>query len=60
MNTTTKKYARTMDEAFPHGVDYATAIERYETPKWEMWADIGLAVCIGLALAGFAYHWAAA
>lgn len=60
MNTTTKKYARTMDEAFPHGVDYATAIERYETPKWEMWADIVLAVCIGLVLAVGLYQWMAA
>lgn len=60
MNTTTKKYARTMNEAFPYGVDYATAIERYETPKWEKWADIVLAVCIGLVLAAFAYHWFAA
>ena len=33
MNTTTRKYSRTMAEAFPHGPDYAIAIERYKPLK---------------------------
>jgi hypothetical protein len=57
---TTKKFARTMNEAFPHGVDYACAIERYRAPKWEKWADIGLAVAVGLCLAYGLYQWMAA
>lgn len=33
MNTTTRKYSRTMAEAFPHGPEYAIAIERYKPLK---------------------------
>ena len=32
MNTTTRKYSRTMAEAFPHGPEYACAVERYSRP----------------------------
>lgn len=62
MNTTTRRYPRTLDEAFPgHDARYACAIERSSTMRvWERllaWASV-----IGLVLlvAWTAVQWAAA
>ena len=54
MNITTKRFARSMDEAFPKGLNYACSIERTRDSKL---FDIALAVSIGLALCGLVLEW---
>lgn len=54
MNSTTKRFARSMDEAFPKGMNYACSIERTRDSKL---FDIALAVSIGLALCGLVLEW---
>lgn len=56
MNNNTRKYARTLDEAFPRGMTYACSIERPEG-SWEKKAGIALAIAIGIILAGFLVDW---
>ena len=52
----TRKYPRTMDEAFPHGAEYGCAIERPET-SGEKLAGIVLAIVIGICLSGVLVQW---
>lgn len=52
----TRRYPRTMDEAFPHGAEYGCAIERPETDGERM-AGVVLAVLIGIGLACALVHW---
>lgn len=54
-----KKFARTMDEAFPFGVDYGCAIKIAHKPNWLeksivaiIWASVFASVLV-LALAYF-------
>jgi hypothetical protein len=50
MNTTTRRFPRTLHEAFP--ADHAEAITRYgTTSRVEWWAGVVLAVSIGVVLA---------
>lgn len=46
-NTTTRRFARTMSEAFPRDMHHAYAIEQYRAPMY--WAErvIGWAAIIG-------------
>lgn len=55
MNSTTKRFARSMDEAFPKGLNYACAVQRTRTDSKLF--DIALAVSIGLALCGLVLEW---
>ena len=48
---TTRKFARTMDEAFPKTVNYAASITSYKRLQYEKLADVMLAVSIGIGLA---------
>ena len=52
----TRKFSRTMDQAFPHGMRYGCAIER-EDKSGRRAAGIVLAIVIGVALAAYAVHW---
>ena len=45
----TRKYSRTMDEAFPFGPSYGSAIEKPR--KTEQWLDYAAALVIGVLLA---------
>ena len=49
MNDTTQRFHRTMQSAFPHGVDYASSVEHYRRgePRW--------AVLIGCAVLGWVF-----
>lgn len=52
----TRKYARTLDEAFPFGPEYSSAITRvYRRP---IFADVAIAVIIGVLLAYGLFAWA--
>lgn len=52
----TRRYPRTLREAFPFGAEYGAAIERpARTP--EIVADIVLAVVIGIGFAALLVHW---
>ena len=55
----TRKYSRTMDQAFPFGAKYGCAIERPQTDGERM-AGLVLAVVIGVCLAAALVHWWAA
>lgn len=47
MNTTTKRFARSLREAFP--ADYACAIERYRgSARIEWLAGVALAITLGV------------
>lgn len=48
MNTTTKRYARSIAEAFPTGTEYANAIERYRRVDFSGLTIVGFC---GVALA---------
>jgi len=47
---TTRKFSRTLDEAFPKTVNYASAITSYKRMQYEKLADVMLAVSIGIVL----------
>lgn len=51
----TRKYPRTLNEAFPHGADYASAIERPRDPDVPVMAVciciiVGLLALIGIGV----------
>ena len=48
----TRKYPRTMQEAFPNTVEYACALDRPARYRLSTWPRIALAiaVCVGLAM----------
>lgn len=49
MNTTTKRYARSLSEAFPQ--DHACAIEHHRShARIEWWAGVALAIAMGVTL----------
>ena len=52
----TRRYPRTMDEAFPRGMAYGCALERPDTAGERM-AGVVLAVVIGIGLAAMLVHW---
>jgi hypothetical protein len=52
----TRRYPRTLNEAFPSGPAYGCALTRPET-RGEKLAGIGLAVFIGVCLAGALIQW---
>lgn len=52
----TRRYPRTLNEAFPHGVDYGCAIDRPET-SGEKLAGVALAVAISAGLAWLLVCW---
>jgi hypothetical protein len=51
MNDTTRKYPRTLHEAFPYDADYAHAITRYTNPhRLNYWAIWGFVIFLCLSL----------
>ena len=52
----TRRYPRTLDEAFPHGAAYGCALTRPET-RGERAAGVALAIFIGVALAAALVNW---
>lgn len=52
----TRRYPRTLDEAFPHGASYGCALTRPET-RGEKLAGVALALVIGVCLAGALVQW---
>lgn len=59
MNDTTRRFPRTLQEAFPTDRQWAYAIERYSR-RTEQVGSVLLAVAIGLGLALALVHWWAA
>lgn len=53
---TTRKYPRTMAEAFPHEARHAYAIEKCESVS-EKYAGYALAIAIGMSLAVILAAW---
>ena len=54
----TRKYPRTLNEAFPHGPSYGCAITRFESDRrGSVIADVLLAVVIGVLLAACLVAW---
>ena len=56
MNETTRKHPRTINEAFPHTVEYGCSIEHH-TPASSTVADCIVAVCLGLLGACWLFFW---
>lgn len=56
MNHTTRRYPRTLHEAFPRDRQWAYAIERH-TPVRDALLDVALAAAIGIGLALALVHW---
>ena len=54
----TRKYARTLDEAFPFGPEYGSAITRVYRRR--IFADVACATVLGLLLAYGLMAWAMA
>ena len=53
MNTTTKRFKRTMAEAFPSGAEYACAIERTRRIDKDGYVIVGVCLLVlGLAIVG--------
>lgn len=52
----TRRFARTLDEAFPFGPEYGCSITRHESIAGR-WAGYALAILIGIALAGWLVKW---
>lgn len=52
----TRRYPRTLDEAFPHGAAYGCALTRPET-RGEKLAGFALAAIIGICLAAALVNW---
>ena len=50
----TRRYPRTLNQAFPFGPEYGAAIER---PAPSVIADLALAAVIGLGLAALLVAW---
>lgn len=59
MNDTTRRFPRTLQEAFPTDRQWAYAIERYSN-RYEQVGSVLLACAIGLGLALALVHWWAA
>lgn len=59
MNDTTRRFPRTLQEAFPTDRQWAYAIERYSN-RTEQVGSVLLACAIGLGLALALVHWWAA
>jgi len=57
VNTTTKRFARSMAEAFPHGAEYGNAIEHFPASRLEKSAGVALAMFIGFCLAMALVSW---
>jgi hypothetical protein len=55
VNDTTRRYPRTLNEAFTKTAEYGSSIERH-TPISTL-ADYALAVAIGLIGAVFFFYW---
>lgn len=56
LDLNTRRYPRTLDEAFPGGAAYGCALER-PAPRGERLAGVALAICIGVALAAALVSW---
>ncbi len=52
----TRRFPRTLDEAFPRGASYGCAVERPE-PTGERLAGVVLALTIGIGLAALLAAW---
>ena len=59
MNTTTRKFPRTLNEAFPADRQWAYAVER-TSRRMDAVGSVLLAMVIGLGLALALVHWWAA
>ena len=59
MNTTTRKFPRTLQEAFPADRQWAYAVER-TSQRMDAVGSVLLAMVIGLGLALALVHWWAA
>ena len=59
MNTTTRKFPRTLQEAFPQDRQWAYAVERHSR-RTEQVGSVLLASLIGIVLALALAHWWAA
>lgn len=59
MNDTTRRFPRSLQEAFPQDRQWAYAVERYSR-RTEQVGGVLLAVAIGLGLALALVHWWAA
>lgn len=59
MNDTTRRFPRSLQEAFPQDRQWAYAIERYSN-RTEQVGSVLLACAIGLGLALALVHWWAA
>lgn len=55
MNTTTRKFPRTLAEAFPSSTEYACAIER--TRRIDKSGYIIVAVCSAITIAPYLWFW---
>lgn len=56
---TTRRYPRTMAEAFPRDPRHAYPVERYRRERFDAVAGILLAIVIGVSLAVVLASWAA-
>lgn len=56
MNDTTRKFPRTLQQAFPHDREWAYPIERYSN-RYDQVGSVLLACAIGLGLALALVHW---
>lgn len=54
---TTRRYPRTLQEAFPHDKQWAYPVEAYRRERWDAVASVLLAVAIGVAGALMLVHW---
>ena len=55
----TRKFPRTMDEAFPHGINYGCSIERRDTTG-DALMRIVFALVAGIGGAAMLVHWLSA
>jgi len=56
MNDTTRRFPRSLQEAFPQDRQWAYAVERYSN-RYDQVGSVLLAVAIGLGLALALVHW---
>ncbi len=56
MNDTTRRFPRTLQQAFPHDREWAYPIERYSR-RTQQAANVMLACAIGIGLALALVHW---